>query len=146
MQAAVASELPYDRVVASEEFPESLEGEQFDVVIDSVGGRLRTASLDVMAPLGRMILVGNASDEWDNSVDTNALWARNVGILGFSVGMYLPTHKEVGRPAAQAALKAIGDGLINIAVDELPLEQAAEAHRRIESGPVTGRIVLRPGV
>jgi NADPH2:quinone reductase len=68
-----------------------------------------------------------------------------VGILGFSVGMYLPTHKEVGRPAAQTALKAIEDGLINIAVDELPLEHAAEAHRRIESGPVTGRIVLSPG-
>ena len=145
MPAAVASELPYNRVVASEEFPESLEGEQFDVVIDAVGGRLRTASLDVMAPLGRMVLVGNASDEWDNSVDTNTLWAGSVGILGFSVGMYLPTHKEVGRPAAQTALKAIEDGLINIAVDELPLEHAREAHRRIESGPVTGRIVLRPG-
>ena len=143
LPAAAASQLPYDDVVSSDDFPDSLHGERFDVVIDAVGGRLRTESLNVMAPLGRMVLVGNASDDWDNTVDTNAIWHANVGVLGFSIGMYLPTHKEAGRPAAQAALKAIEDGLINIALSELPLEEATEAHRRLEDGPVTGRIVLR---
>ena len=38
--------------------------ERFDVVIDPVGGDLRTTSLDVMAPLGRLLAVGNASGDW----------------------------------------------------------------------------------
>jgi D-arabinose 1-dehydrogenase-like Zn-dependent alcohol dehydrogenase len=38
----------------------------------------------------------------------------------------------------------IEDGLISIGIDELSLDQAPEAHRRIESGRLTGRIVLRP--
>jgi NADPH:quinone reductase len=58
------SGLPYDQVIAREDFPDVLNGERFDVVIDPVGGELRTASLDVMAQLGRMVVVGNASGDW----------------------------------------------------------------------------------
>jgi NADPH2:quinone reductase len=144
MSAALASELPYDRVVPTEDFPTAIGDERFDVVIDPVGGQLRTATLEVTAPHGRILLVGNASNDWDNTVDTNTLWHRNIAMLGFSIGFYLPTHRELGRPAAEAALTAIEHGLINIPVDELPLEQAAAAHRRFESQSVPGRMVLRP--
>jgi NADPH2:quinone reductase len=144
MEAALGSELPYDRVVTAEDFPGVIGDERFDVVIDPVGGALRTATLDVMAPQGRILLVGNASNDWAHTVDTNALWGRNIAMLGFSIGFYLPTHRELGRPAAEAAITAIEHGLINLSIDELPLEQAAEAHRRLETQPVTGRIVLRP--
>jgi NADPH2:quinone reductase len=144
LEAAEASSLPYDQVVAAEQFPAALGAERFDVVIDPVGGALRTSTLDAMAPLGRLLVVGNASSDWVDSVATNTLWGRNLGVLGFSVGFYLPAHKELGRPAGQAALKAIEDGLISIDIAELSLDQAPEAHRRIESGQLTGRIVLRP--
>jgi NADPH2:quinone reductase len=142
--AAEASALPYDRVVTSEQFPANVGAERFDVVVDPVGGVLRTSSLDVMAQLGRLLAVGNASGDWDHTVASNTLWRLNLAVLGFSIGFYLPSHREFGRPAGRAALKAIEDGLIRIEVEELPLEQAAEAHRRIESGSVTRRIVLRP--
>jgi NADPH2:quinone reductase len=131
-------------VIASEEFPDALMGEQFDVVIDPVGGDLRTPSLDVMAPLGRLLAVGNASGDWQHSVDTNRLWVSNLAILGFSVGSYLPTHPELARPAAEGALKAISAGLVNLHTDILPLEKAPEAHRQIEAGQVNGRILLVP--
>jgi NADPH2:quinone reductase len=144
LATAEASGLPYDRVIASDEFPRGLIDERFDVVIDPVGGELRTASLDVMAPLGRLLAVGNASGDWQHSVETNRLWGSNLAILGFSVGFYLPTHLQLARPAAEGALKAVSEGLIDLHTDILPLENASEAHRRIEAGQVNGRILLVP--
>jgi NADPH:quinone reductase len=43
-------------VYASEDLLATLGGQRFDVVIDPVGGQVRTDSLKVMAPLGRMLL------------------------------------------------------------------------------------------
>ncbi|MGH2885875.1 MAG: zinc-binding dehydrogenase [Solirubrobacteraceae bacterium] len=144
LATAEASGLPYDRVIASNEFPETLIDQRFDVVIDPVGGDLRTASLDVMAPLGRLLAVGNASGDWQHTVETNRLWRSNLAILGFNAGSYVPAHPESARPAAQGALKAVSAGLVNLHTDTLPLEQAAEAHRRIEAGQVNGRVLVAP--
>jgi NADPH2:quinone reductase len=142
LPTAMASGLPYDQVIVSDQFPDALIDERFDVVIDPVGGDLRTTSLDVMAPLGRLLAVGNASGDWQHSVGTNRLWVSNLMILGFSVGSYLPTHPELARPAAEGALKAVSAGLVNLHADILPLEKASEAHRQIEAGQVNGRILL----
>ncbi|GGL13922.1 NADPH:quinone reductase [Sphaerisporangium melleum] len=142
LDAARASSLPYDEVVAGEDLIEAVGERRFDVVVDPVGGRLRTDSLQVMAPMGRMLLVGNAGGDWGHTLPSNALWGGNLAVLGFAAGFYLPTHPEMVRPAAQAALKAIGQGLVDIRTEVLPLTQAAEAHRRVENGSVGGRIVL----
>jgi NADPH2:quinone reductase len=144
LAAAQASALPYDDVVASEDLADAVGDQRFDVVIDPVGGQLRTETLQVMAPMGRMLLVGNASGDWQHTVQTNALWVGNLAMLGFSVGFYLPAHPEQARPAAQVALKAVSQGLVCIRTQTLSLAEAAEAHRRIESGTVGGRILLTP--
>jgi NADPH2:quinone reductase len=114
------------------------------VVVDAVGGQLRTDSLAVMAPMGRMLLVGNASGDWSHTVPTNTVWHRSIGVLGFSIGTFLPAHPELARPAAEAALRAVGEGLVDVRLHTLPLAEAAEAHRRIEGGQVGGRLVLVP--
>jgi NADPH2:quinone reductase len=144
LAAAQASALPYDDVVASEDLADAVGDQRFDVVIDPVGGQLRTETLQVMAPRGRMLLMGNASGDWQHTVQTNALWVGNLAMLGFSVGFYLPAHPEQARPAAQVALKAVSQGLVGIRTQTLSLAEAAEAHRRIESGTVGGRILLTP--
>ncbi|SEG87659.1 NADPH2:quinone reductase [Actinacidiphila yanglinensis] len=138
------SALPYDEIVASEDLAEALGDRRFDVVVDPVGGLLRTRSLPLMAPMGRMLLVGNASGDWEHTVPTSALWGGNLAMLGFAVGFYLPAHPEQGRPAAEAALKAVGQGLADIPTLTLPLAEAAEAHRLVESGSTPGRILLAP--
>jgi NADPH2:quinone reductase len=141
---AQASALPYDEVVASEDLLDALGGQRFDVVVDPVGGQVRTGSLQVMAPMGRMLLVGNASGDWPHTVRTNDLWRGSLAMLGFSVGFYLPSHPEQAQPAAQGALEAIRQGLVDIRTQTLSLAEAAEAHRRVENGSVGGRILLTP--
>jgi hypothetical protein len=48
----------------------------------------------------------------------------------------------VARELTELKLKAVSEGLINLHTDILPLENAGEAHRRIEVGQVNGRILL----
>ncbi|WP_327287567.1 quinone oxidoreductase family protein [Streptomyces sp. NBC_01198] len=139
---AQASTLPYDEVVSSDDFADTLGEQRFDVVIDPVGGQVRTDSLRVMAPLGRMLLVGNASGDWEHTVPTNALWGANHALLGFSIGFYLPNRPDMVRPAARGALEAVRQGLVAIDARTLPLSEVAEAHRLLEEGGVGGRLLL----
>jgi NADPH2:quinone reductase len=134
----------YDEVVASEDLVAALHGKQFDVVIDPVGGQVRTDSLKVMVPLGRMLLAGNASGDWQHSVVTNSLWLGSLTMAGFSSGYYFPAHPEQVRPAAQGAITAISQGLVDIRTRVFPLAEVAEAHRGAENGSVGGRILLAP--
>ncbi|HEX4398420.1 MAG TPA: zinc-binding dehydrogenase [Trebonia sp.] len=144
LAAAWASALPYDEVIASEDFLAALGGQRFDVVIDPVGDQVRTDSLKVIAPLGRMLLVGNASGDWQHTVATNSLWLGSLAIAGFSSGYYFPAHPEQVRPAVQGATNAISQGLVDIRTQIFPLAEAAEAHRRAENGSLGGRILLAP--
>lgn len=142
LAAARASTLPYDEIVSTENLFDAVGEERFDVVIDPVGGQVRTDSLRVMASMGRMVLVGNAIGDWQHTVSTNDLWLDNLAVLGFSAGFYFPDHPEQSGPAARAAITAIQQGLIDIQTHTMPLAEVAEAHRRLENGAVGGRFVL----
>jgi NADPH:quinone reductase len=144
LAAARASALPYDEVIASEDLLGALGQQRFDVVIDPVGGQVRTDSLKVMAPLGRMLLVGNASGDWQHTVATNDLWFGSLGLAGFNAGYYFPAHPGQAGPAARGAIDAIAQGLVDIRTEVFPLAEAAAAHRRAEAGSLAGRILLAP--
>jgi NADPH2:quinone reductase len=143
-QARIADteHLDYDEVVTSDQFVKALTGRLVDVVVDPVGGDLRTASLDVLAPLGRILLLGHAARTPDAPVTGDDLWLRSAGMLGFAVGPYLQDNPSAARPAAQKVIDLLASGRLAQHVDELPLAEAAEAHRRLEAREVPGRIVL----
>ncbi|MFD9740116.1 zinc-binding alcohol dehydrogenase family protein [Umezawaea sp. NPDC059074] len=144
LAAAATTKLPYDRIVDSADLPAVLGDERFDVVVDAVGGAVRTHSLDLLAPGGRLVVGGNASGDWAHQVDSNQLWLRNIAVTGFNAGAYLPAHPEAVRPALLAALEAVAAGLGETEVDVLPFAEAVTAHERMESRDLNGRIVLTP--
>lgn len=144
MGAAAATKLPYDRIVDSAQLPDALGDEKFDVIVDPVGGTVRTQSLDLLALSGRLLLVGNASGDWNHRIDGNQIWQRNVAVAGFNAGAYLPAHPEAIRPAAEAALTAAAAGLADTEIEILSLADAATAHKRLENHTANGRLVLTP--
>lgn len=144
LDAAADTKLPYDRIVDSNELPGILGDEKFDIIIDPVGGAVRSHSFALMKPGSRLIVVGNASGDWEHHVKTNDLWLASSTVSGFNAGAYLPTHPDVIRPALEAALKMVVSGLGETAIDVLPFEKAATAHERMESRSLNGRIVLTP--
>ncbi|MCX4429848.1 quinone oxidoreductase family protein [Streptomyces mirabilis] len=134
--------LGLDEVFTSDQFVKDLDGRLVDVVVDPVGGEVRTASLDVLAQLGRILLVGHAARIPDTPLTGDDLWHRNAGMLGFAVGPYLAAHSDAARPAAEKVVDLLARGELTLRVEELPLSQAAEAHRRLEAREVSGRLVL----
>lgn len=144
LDAAQETKLPYDEIVDSAELPARLAGERFDIVIDPVGGSVRTASIELLAPMGRLLLVGNASGDWNHQIDSNRIWQGNLAVHGFSAGTFLPSHQDLARPAATAAIRAAAAGLAQANVETLPLSSAALAHERLENHSVNGRLVLHP--
>ncbi|GAA0253230.1 quinone oxidoreductase family protein [Cryptosporangium japonicum] len=112
----------------------------FDVVVDMVGGPARR--LDLLAPLGRLVVLGNASDALDVAVSANRLWLSSTAVLGFNLAA-VSAHRpaEVGA-ALRRAVRAVAAGELRVDVEALPFDAAAEAHRRIEAGTTTGKLVL----
>jgi NADPH:quinone reductase-like Zn-dependent oxidoreductase len=115
-----------------------------DASIDPVGGAVRTHSLDLLAPSGRLIVVGNAGGDWGHQLDSNRLWLGGLTVSGFNAGIYIPAHPEEVGPAAEAALKAVAAGLGETEIDVFPFAEAVIAHQRMESRALNGRIVLTP--
>jgi hypothetical protein len=64
-------------------------------------------------PLQLAALAAATRDGRLRTVRINDLWRGNLAMLGFSVGFYLPSHPEPAQPAAQGALEAIGQGLVD---------------------------------
>jgi NADPH2:quinone reductase len=139
---ADTTHLGYDAVLTSDRFVEALADQPVDVVADAVGGDVRTASFDVLAPLGRILVLGHAANTPDTPLTGDDLWLKNAAMLGFSIGFYLQVHPGSARPAAEQVLPLLADGRLRLNVEEMPLAKAAEAHNRLESHLVSGRLVL----
>jgi NADPH2:quinone reductase len=107
---------------------------------------VRTESLELLRPFGRLVAMGNASTAEDVTVSTNHLWIANKAVLGFNLAAYSAAFPQRANRAGRATLEPVAQGKIHVAVtDVLPLEQAGEAHRRIERGATVGKLVLHVG-
>jgi NADPH:quinone reductase len=135
----------FDTVAESAQFVDTLARgglDAVDVIVDPVGGPLREESLKMLAPLGRLLAVGNASGAADVAIGANRLWLSNAAVLGFNIGGLLTSHPERGTAAARRALGLLAAGRITSVHAALPLDGAAEAHRRLEVGGLSERIIL----
>jgi len=133
-----ATKLPYDAVVDSAHQPD----DKFDIIIDPVGGQVRSRSLELLAPFGRLLLVGNASGDWEHRLPSNPIWLGNLVVAGFNAGGYIPAHPDLVPAAAEAAREVVRSGLADVEIDLLPLTAAATAHERMENHTANGRLVL----
>jgi len=93
--------------------------------------------LTVLAPGGRVAVIGSRGIVEINPRDA---MARNADILGVMLGGASP---EVLRGIYEELGRGMADGtLVPVIARELPLEEAAEAHRVVMAAGATGKIVL----
>ena len=115
---------------------------QFDVVIDVIGGASLPTFIDLLAPNGRMVLVGvvGGYPPADFGMSLMKAFQRSLSFATFS----LDTVPIVERNRVRADIfEAAARGELRAVVhDVLPLDAAADAHRRMDAGEVFGRIVL----
>jgi NADPH2:quinone reductase len=66
-------------------------------------------------------------------------------VLPFSLGAYRSRHPDRFAETARGGIELLRSGKVRPPVNAvLPLEQAAEAHRRLGARATTGKLVLRP--
>lgn len=114
--------------------------EGYDVVVDTAGRNDLAATVPLLAPGARVVVLA-ATGGGPAALPVRALYTGDRRILGFAI-----TNASVADLADAAAWighRLASGGLRPGAVEELPIDAAADAHRRIESG-VRGRLVLRP--
>ncbi|GAA3439263.1 quinone oxidoreductase family protein [Kutzneria kofuensis] len=137
-----AKRFGYDDVVLRDE----LDGAgEFDIVVDMVGGPSRRAGLDRLGPMGRLIVMGNASGAADVGISANELWFTNKTVSGFNLAAFSAGHPEQAGTALRRAVAAAGRGDLRVEVETRPWDQVVDVHRRIETGATTGKIVLEVG-
>lgn len=106
-----------------------------DVVIEHVGQATWDRSVRALAAGGRLVICGNTTG-WDAAIDLRFLFSRQLSLLG----SYMGTKGELLQ-----AVRFLADGRLAPLVDAvLPLEAAADAHRRLEAGEVAGKLLLAP--
>ncbi|TMC08344.1 MAG: zinc-binding dehydrogenase [Chloroflexi bacterium] len=114
-----------------------------DVMVDMVGDAIFQRALEAMAPFGRMVLIGSSSGAVQQIPGVADLRMRAVGVLPFSLGGLRLRHPEVFERTAEEGIALIHSGLVRPPIGEVfPLEEAAQAHRRLGSRATTGKLVL----
>ncbi len=118
--------------------------EDFDVVIDVVGGADVPRFIDRLAPNGRMVLVGAVGGfpPADFGMRLMATFQRSRSVATLSLASVPAAARDAVRIGNFAA--AVRGELHPVVHDVLSLDQAAEAHREVDRGAVFGRMVLRP--
>jgi putative PIG3 family NAD(P)H quinone oxidoreductase len=114
-----------------------------DVVLDMVGGDFVAKNLDCLNPEGRSVLIafqGGATA----AVDLRLVMTKRLTLTGSTLR---PRDADEKARLAQAVERGVWPwieaGKVRPIVDAtFPLEQAAEAHRRLEGGAHLGKVVL----
>ena len=106
-----------------------------DVVVDHVGAAVWEACIDSLATYGRLVTCGMTTGA-DLKLNGQLLYGRQRTILGSFMG---------GKAELADALKLVAQRRLKAVVDSVfPLQEAALAHRKMESREFFGKILLHP--
>jgi NADPH:quinone reductase len=110
-----------------------------DIVIEMLANVNLDHDLTVLAPRGRIVVVGNRGRI---EIDPRKIMGKQATVTGFALWGLSPeeferAHDAVGGALASGALRPVIGA-------ELPLADAAEAHRRVMAPGARGKIVLVP--
>jgi putative PIG3 family NAD(P)H quinone oxidoreductase len=119
------------------------DGHGADVILDNMGAAYLTRNIDSLAMEGRLIVIGFQGGS-RAEIDLRALFHKRAAVFSASL-----RARPVGEKATICAevvehvWPLVADGTIRTVVGRtLPLAEAAEAHRLMESGENTGKILL----
>jgi NADPH:quinone reductase len=146
---ALALELGADAAIdpapegLTERLIEANEGQPVDVVFEMSGGEVFDASYRALAPFGRIVTYGIATNQ-PNEVSTGSLLRHSRAVVGFYLfhclsrpGMFAEALAELFARAARGELKVIVG-------NTYPLERAAQAQTDLRERRTTGKLLLDP--
>jgi NADPH:quinone reductase len=119
------------------------DGKKVDAVLHMSGGAAFDAELSALAPLGRLVVFGNASRD-ERKVPTGLLLQGSKAVIGFWL-VHVLARRDLAVPLIGELLGALATGALRVTVGGVyPLSEAARAHEALESRATTGKLLLDP--
>lgn len=131
-------------------------GRGVDVVLDPIGGKSFAASYRLLAPLGRLVMVGVSSIAGERRNPWRvfrSMWSmpkfqplslinRNRGVFGLNIGHLWEEQRLLQSTMALLMTELGATRLQPVVARTFPLDRAAEAHRFIQSRANIGKVIL----
>jgi putative PIG3 family NAD(P)H quinone oxidoreductase len=122
---------------------DATDGRGVDIVLDCIGGAYLERHLDVLAPYGRLVVIGLQGGA-KSELDLFRLMRKRLSITGST--LRARPIEEKGR-IIEAFVRRFGPDLVTRAIRPivdrvLPLGEAPKAHRLLAAGEVFGKLVL----
>jgi NADPH2:quinone reductase len=119
-------------------------GARVDIVLEMAGGRVFDASLDALAPFGRLVAYGIASRE-PNSVSSGALMGKSRAVVGFWLMHCLRRPAElIDAPLRDLFERVAAGDLRVVAGAAYPLSEVRRAHEDLQARRTSGKLTLDP--
>lgn len=118
-------------------------GRGVDVVLDNMAAKYLERNISSLAPGGRLVVIGMQGGV-KAEIDLGSLLRRNGTVHATTLRGRTPEQKaEICAQVERHVWPWIAAGIVKPVVDRvMPLTEAADAHRALEAGGVTGKIIL----
>ena len=127
----------------TERIVEANLGERVDVVFEMAGGAVFDASLEALAPFGRLVTYGIASGE-NNTIRSGSLMRHSRSVVGFWFAHCLRRPAMIDDALADLFAR-VGRGELRVVTGPAyPLDQAAQAQTDLAARRTTGKVTLDP--
>jgi putative PIG3 family NAD(P)H quinone oxidoreductase len=119
-------------------------GHGVDVILDNMGAKYLPRNVDVLAVNGRLVTIGMQGGT-KGELDLGLLLVKRGAVHATSLRARPPEEKAaIVAEVRTHVWPAIEAGDVRLVVDRVvPMEDAAEAHRIVESGEHAGKVLLR---
>jgi len=122
---------------------EATDGHGVDVILDIMGASYLSRNVDALATEGRLVVIGMQGGT-TAEIDLNVLLRKRAALVATNLrGRPVTEKTAICAAVVEHVWPLVADGTIRPIVDRtLPLAEAAQAHRLMESGQSTGKILL----
>ena len=119
------------------------QGKGVDVILDVVGAKYLQANVAALGADGRLVVIGMQGGR-KGTLDLGQLLVKRGTVTATSLRGRSPQQKAaICAAVAERVWPLVEAGQIRLAPEtRFPLEQVAEAHRHLESGEHTGKVIL----
>ncbi len=117
-----------------------------DVILDIMGAKYWDSNLRALSTDGRLVIIGLQGGR-KTEVNLATLLSKRISVFGTTLRARPNREKgDICREVVDVVWPMIEEQRIRPVIDSvLPIEQAGDAHRRLESGDAIGKIVLAVG-
>ena len=125
---------------------EATDGAGADVIFDIMGASYLDRNIDALAPDGQLVIIGMQGGVM-GELNIGKLLSKRAHVIGTTLRgrpVTGPNSKsEVVEAVTKSVWPMIAEGRVRPVIGaHIPIQHAAEAHRLLSSGQVTGKIVL----